>query len=123
MADLLINPTTGDLVFINGQCPMTYEMGVTVAQRLRIKILTFQGEWFLNTEYGVPYFQTIFVQGTSKSTIDATYQELILSDPDVLEIVEFNSIVDVEARTYQLSFRVRITPNVVTDYVDILLGI
>ncbi len=123
MSDLLLDPEAHDLLFINGETPMTYENKVTLAQRLKIKLLTFQSEWFLDTTVGLPYFQTILTRGVSKTTIDSLYQEAILSEPDVIEIVEFNSIIDVEARSYNLSFRVKTNQNQTTDYVDILLGV
>lgn len=122
MADLLLT-VDHDLLFINGQTPMTYENKVTLAQRLKIKLLTFQSEWFLDTTIGIPYFQVIFTRGVSKTTIDSIYQEAILSEPDVIEIAEFNSIIDVETRSYRLSFKVRTNQNQITDYVDILLGV
>ena len=102
---------------------MTYENRVTVAQRLKIKLLTFQKEWYLDNTIGIPYFQTILTRGVSKATIDIIYQEAILADPDVVEIVEFNSIIDTAARSYQMSFRVRTNVNQITDYIDILLGV
>lgn len=124
MTDLLLDPSSAhDLIFINGAVPVTYENKVTVAQRLKIKLLTFQNEWFLDKTIGLPYFQTILTCGVSKSTIDLIYQEAILSEPDVVEMVEFNSYIDPEVRTYNLSFRVRTNQNQITDYVDILLGV
>jgi len=122
MTDILLDPETHDTLFINGTTPVTYENRLTVAQRLKIKLLTFRGEYFLNTTEGIPYFQTIFKRGVSKSTIDTIFQEAILSEPDVLEIIEFNSIIDVQTRTYQLSFKVRTNVNQITNYIDILLG-
>lgn len=123
MVDILQNPVTGDAFFINGSTPVTFENKVSVAQKLKIKLQTFKSEWFLDTTIGVPYFQTIFQRGTSKTTIDIIFQEQILSEPEVLEIIEFNSIIDVDSATYQLSFKVRTSENQITDYVDLLIGV
>lgn len=122
MADLLLSEAH-DLIYINGDNPVTYESRVSVAQRLKIKLQTFKGEWFLDTTYGMPYFQTILQRGVSKLTIDTLYQEAILEEPDVIEIVEFNSDIDKASRSYRLSFKVKTIQNQVTDYVDILLGV
>lgn len=121
--DLLLSPTDHDLLFINGTTPVTYENRLTVAQRLKIKLMTFKNEWFLDTSIGMPYFQQILKRGVSKTTIDVIFQEAILSEPDVLEIIEFNSIIDTVERSYQLSFKVRTNQNQITNYVDILLGV
>lgn len=101
------SPSFGDLVFINGQSPVQTGQGDDVAQRLFIKLRTFKGEWFLNTETGVPYFQSIFGKNRSKSSVDMIFQEQIMSERGVLEITEFNSLLDNARRTYSLSFRVR----------------
>ena len=121
--DILLHPETHDALFINGITPVTYENRLTVAQKLKIKLLTFQGEWFINTTTGIPYFQQILKRGVSKLTIDTIFQEAILSEPDVLEIIEFNSIIDTETRSYQLSFKVRTNSNQITNYIDILQGV
>jgi hypothetical protein len=123
MTDLLLNLEEHDIYFINGDTPITYENKVTVAQKLKIKLLTFKSEWFLDTTIGIPYFQEILKRGVSKLSIDTIFQEAILSEPEVLEITEFNSVIDVETRSYRMSFRVRTNQNEVTDYVDILLGV
>lgn len=123
MTDILLHPDKHDILFINGTCPVTYENRVTVAQKLKIKLLTFWKEWFLDTSIGMPYLQKILQRGVSKLTIDSIFQEAILSEPDVLEIVEFNSIIDPVYRSYQLSFKVRTNQNQITNYVDILLDV
>ena len=59
----------------------------------------------------------------SKATVDAIYQEAILSEPYVKEIFEFNSMIDPLTRTYQLSFKVRTRHNQITEYIDITQGV
>lgn len=106
--DILLNDN-GDIAFDNGSAPLvTDEQKQDVAQRLLIKLRTFLGEWFLDTNIGVPYIQQIFGKGRQRSAIDVIFQTQILEEPDVLEIVEFNSTLDPATRAYSLSFRVRV---------------
>ncbi len=107
----------GDLFFVNGTCPVTDENRLTVAQRLRIRLLTFLGEWFLDTTYGVPYW-TILGRKTSKSVVDRIFQTEILKEQGVLEILEFNSALN-SNRQYSMSFRVRTDKNQDTDIITI----
>lgn len=123
MTDILIDSVTNDAIFINGSTPITDTQNLTVAQKLKIKLQTFKGEWFLDTTVGIPFFQTIFQRGVSKATVDSIFQEVILSEPKVKEIVEFNSIIDPLTRIYQLSFKVRTLDNTTTEYIDILQGV
>lgn len=109
-----------DAVFING--PLTTD-GITsipidvVAQRLSIRLQTFLGEWFINTAYGVPYWQRILGKKVSKTAIDRIFQEQILSERGVREITSFSSTF--QNRTYDMSFRVRAINGAVTETITI----
>jgi hypothetical protein len=119
--DILLDTETHDIVFINGAAPVTTTQQINVAQRLKIMLQTFLGEWFLNTEIGVPYFESIFGKVVNKSSVDLILQNKILSDPGVIEMVSFDSSVDSAARVYTMSFRVR-TSEGVTDTLTFELG-
>lgn len=119
--DLLLDTTTGDLVFINGVCPVTQHQADIVAQRLRIKLYTFYGEWFLNTTIGVPYIQQIFGKVRSKPTVDLIFQGLIAADPGVIEILSFTSEITSE-RGYTMTFSVRVADNTASLPITISIG-
>lgn len=119
--DLLIDPTTGDLVFKNGLCPVTQLQADVVAQRLRITLYTFYGEWFLDDTIGVPYIQQIFTKVKRKSTIDLIFQGLIAADPGVIEILTFYSEVSAQ-RGYTMTFQVRVEDNTASLPITINIG-
>lgn len=119
--DLLIDPTTGDLSFVNGAAPVTQLQADVVAQRLRIKLYTFYGEWFLNNTIGVPYLQQIFGKVKKKSTVDLIFQGLISGDPGVIEILSFTSSISA-ARGYSMTFSVRVADNSESLPITITLG-
>lgn len=120
--DILLHPETHDVVFVNGDAPVTNTIQTSVAQRLKITLQTFLGEWFLNTEVGVPYFEGIFGKVFNKSAVDLILQNKILEDPGVIEMVSFESSIDNQRRTYSMNFRVR-TSEGVTDTVTFNLGL
>lgn len=109
--DLLLDTKTNDLIFINGKCPVTQLLVDVVTQRLKIKLYTFLGEWFLNTSTGIPYFQQIFGKVRSKATVDLIFQNVISEDPDVIEILTFRSSIDSGRRGYEMTFSVRVSDN------------
>lgn len=119
--DLLLNPDTNDLVFVNGQAPVTQLLTVIVAQRLKITLYTFLGEWFLDTTVGVPYFQQIFGKVRTKATIDLIFQRIISGDPDVIEILSFESSLTSGTRGYSMTFQVRVADN--TDSLPITINV
>lgn len=117
--DLLLN-TENDLVFFNG--PLTAEyttqpLTQTVAQRLKIRLMTFRGEWFLDTEYGVPYWQSILGKKVPKSRVDSILQQEILAERGVKEIVSFTS--SLQNRQYSASFRVKVSTGEITETITI----
>lgn len=120
--DILLDETTHDIVFVNGQTPVTDGVDDGLKQRLKIKLLTFKGEWFLNTNYGTPYFQQIFGKGRTKGAIDIIFRQLIEEDEDVLAILSFNSTLGVD-RTYSLSFSVRSRTGSTVEIQEIEVGV
>jgi len=121
--DLLLDPQTHDLVFVNGVATVTQTPSEIVAQRLKVKLYTFLGEWFLDTSIGVPYFQQIFGKVRSKSSIDVIFQTIISEDEGVAEIREFNSEMSVGDRGYTMTFKVRASDGTVTDPITISVGL
>lgn len=104
--DLLLDRQEHDLVFINGTCPTTGDMIDVVIQRLYILLRTFQGEWFLNVEHGIPWLENILGQKISKSTADMILQEKIAQEMGVKQVIDFKSTLTPQ-RTYSCSFRVK----------------
>lgn len=92
-------------MFTNGPPAVTSTPTENVAQRLKIKLLTFKGEWFQNILYGVPYRQDILGHKVSKTRVDRIFQEAILEERGVKEIVSFESFLS--GRTYNMKFSVR----------------
>ena len=118
--DLLLG-VDHDVVWNNG--PLTKEYTTqpytqTVAQRLKILLLSFKNEYFWNTEYGVDYWGRILGQKQkSKAGVDLLFQQAILSEPGVKEIVTFNSTF--ANRVYSLTFSVRVVDGSVTEPISV----
>lgn len=118
--DLKLDFSSGDLLFQNG--PLTKEYTTqpliqTVAQRLFIMLRTFQGEWFLNTQHGIPYWDSILGKKTSKSSVDLIFQQKILAERGVKEITYFKSTL--ENRKYYLSVKVKVSTGDETELITV----
>lgn len=96
-----------DILFVNGECPVTKEKSDVVAQRLLIRLRTFFGEWFLREDYGVPYMDVLGKKVT-KSVVDLLIQEQIYKERGVSQITSFTSSLGAN-RVYQCAFQVRTT--------------
>lgn len=122
--DLLMDIRNGvhDNVFVNGECPVVTDPIGRVMQRLKIKLLTFRGEWFHNVDYGVPYWQEILGQKTTKSRVDVIFQEAILEEQGVVEIISFNSSLYNREYSLEVKIRARDTTNNTTRIETLSLG-
>lgn len=118
--DLLLD-SSNDLVFSNGETPVTRSNFDVVAQRLKIRLQTFQGEYNFNTQYGVPWFQRILGNKIRKQEIDNIMQQQILLEEGVVEIVEFNSTF--QNFVYSLRFKVTNNKALISPEIQITLNI
>jgi len=88
MNDLKLN-SNNDLVIENND--FVFLEGVDyVKQKLSRDLKTFLGECFMDTTIGIPYFQEIFIKGTTINRIAAIYKAAILQTFGVIEILDFN---------------------------------
>lgn len=105
-----------DIIWRNGpllKIDTTQPLTETVGQRLKIRLLSFQNEWFMDTTYGVPWWQRLLgVKQTSKAAADLIFQQQILLEPGVKEITSFESTF--VNRKYSLTFQVRVVTGEIT---------
>lgn len=119
--DLLLIVETNDAVFHNG--PLTKEYTTqpftqTVGQRLRIRLQTFLEEWFWDTTYGVPYYQSLLGhKQVSKTAADLIFQSQILAETGVKEITYFKSTF--VNRKYSLVFQAKVVNGENTDLITL----
>ena len=104
--DLYVDPIAHDLVIdpVTG-IRMTADVIEDAAQRIKVRLLIFLGEWVLDNREGTPYFQQILTK-TSKAAVDAIFRAKIKEDPLVLEVLSLESTFDSASRFYSLSFSV-----------------
>ena len=77
-----------DLDFVGGALSML-EGRAAVAQRLKIRLLTFRGEWFRDLRVGVPYRENILVRNPDYTKIGVILRGEILACPGITGITAF----------------------------------
>lgn len=93
-------------VFENNRVPII-DGADYVRQKLQTKLRLFLGEWFLDLNVGVPYFQDILKKQVSTNVIASIFKDVILETPGVIELQEFVLDYDNIARDLKLDFTVR----------------
>ena len=110
MSDLLLDPLTGDIGMVGCSPTLTTSTMELVSQRLKIRLDTFLGEWFYNSEVGVPYFEEILTKRFNKDIITSILRSVILETEGVVSIVKFDSFFSAATRSYETKYSVEIDP-------------
>ena len=93
--DLALNRLDHDMVFrslpVPTGKPIKYELVIMegtdrVAQQIKINLLAFLGEWFLDVTFGVPYLESILVKNPRMPAIETILRSHIKSVPDVTKV-------------------------------------
>ena len=109
--DIKLNTDTGDVLLSTTNTITTPVFTTTtsenLAQRLKIRLQTFKGEWFLDGTIGIDYFNQIAGKNRSKAAVDAIIQAEILKEQEVLQITAYSSVVDKVTRKITIQFTVR----------------
>lgn len=106
MIDLALNKDTHDLYFDNADLTLVNDID-SVEQHLKVRLLFYLREWFLDTTSGVPYFSDVLIKNPNIPDIENIFKSKILDTNDVEEILEFNSTYDPSSRVYSISFKAR----------------
>lgn len=105
MTDLLLDRDTHDLS-IPGY-DLQFVSGVDlIRQRIKQRLLTIQGEWFLNTDIGLPWFDQIIGKGAERPQISALLIREIAETEGVDAVVEFDLTLNRRTRQLVVLFRV-----------------
>ena len=102
--DLLLGDK-GDLVIKDFDIMLTNDKQI-LKQALRQELKTFKGDWFLDVDKGIPYYQDILGQRNSIDSVRAIFIEAIKSVEGVKEIVGLELNLNGKDRTLDVSITV-----------------
>lgn len=75
-----------------------------VAQRILVRLRNIKGEWFLDLENGVPWFQSILGSKFSEPEIRGIVADVIGKTPGVTETISLIISFDASTRRLDISF-------------------
>lgn len=100
-----------DLALVTGQ--------EALRQRIKQRLLLFRGEWFLDIDAGVPYFEDVFIKQPRRNILESAFKREILADPEVTRLSAFD-LGFVDERTLTLNFTVQtIYSTPITDQITV----
>ena len=103
MSDIFLDRQTHDIIVGDYDLPVVCGIDL-IRQRLKQRLLTILGEWFLNTEIGLPWFQELSQKGIDDDRVTALIMRVIAETEGVDEIVELD--LNRRDRRLQVDFRV-----------------
>jgi hypothetical protein len=83
----------------------------SIGQKVKIRLLRYLGEYFMDTSKGVPYYQEILKKGISKDYVDVIFIDEILNTPDIVSVDEYESTLDNSSGKYSASFAATTSAN------------
>lgn len=99
----------GDLYLNKGEIAIVSDSD-EIAQTLDTRLKTITGEFFLDTNYGIPYWDTI-QNANNISVLNVAMKNTILGTTGVVSILDFTSNLDTQSRTYTISYTVTTKQN------------
>jgi hypothetical protein len=119
--DLVLN-TSGDLDLVSRRLRLTTRGEEALAQKLRVRLSLAQGDWFLDTRVGVPYYTDVMGK-QPKGAVEALLRGVIATCPGVAAIDRFVFTVDGATRRATLSFAVRSLEGEIVNINDFIVSL
>jgi hypothetical protein len=104
--------SSGDLAIVDGEDELV--------QRVKIKLLFFFGEWFLDTSLGIKYYESILKKNPDLNLVDSIIKASILDEPEMIDFIEYSSDFDISKREFSVNFIANTTYGQITFNEEIL---
>lgn len=113
--DFALDAQRHDLIFLDDESDfILIDNAERVAQQIKIQLLTFLGEWFLDTLHGMPYLDYVLVKNPNIELIRQIFREAILSVDDVKSVNSIEIDYDVRQRVMKLEYEAETAYGLVT---------
>lgn len=95
----------GDLDFSTGNLQVLAG-AEAIVQGVLVRLQFFKGEWFLDLDAGIPYFQSVLVKNPDPNVLQTIFREAILATPGVLALTSLVLTLDRVTRRLTVAFRI-----------------
>lgn len=88
---------------------LTSDLSEFVSQKIENILKYFYGEWFLNFEGGIPYFEIIFTKNPDLNLINTILLRQIKTITEIIEIITFTSDFNASQRSLSIELKVKVS--------------
>jgi hypothetical protein len=97
------NLQPGDLHLLNGQ--LHFWDGNNARYQKTLTLLQFiKGEWFLNIEEGIPYFEKILIKNPNSRGVVSIFRKALLASPGAIQVPVITMAIDKTTRTARIDW-------------------
>jgi hypothetical protein len=75
-----------------------------IGQQIKITLLAFLGEWFLDTSFGVPYIESVQIKSPDRASIESIFRARILDVPGVQRVRRLELQIERQLRILRVVF-------------------
>lgn len=75
-----------------------------IGQQIKITLLAFLGEWFLDTSFGVPYIESVQIKSPDRASIESIFRARILDVPGVRRVRRLELQIERQLRILRVVF-------------------
>ncbi|CAP41327.1 hypothetical protein [Bordetella petrii] len=84
-----------------------------IAQQIKVTLQTFLAEWFLDTDFGVPYLEQVMVKAPQRAQLEAIFRARIADVPGVLSVRRLDLQVERALRRLKVDFEAETVEGIV----------
>jgi hypothetical protein len=96
--DIKLDPMTHDLALSKTNDLVLIDGAERIAQQIKVTLLTFFGEWFLDTTFGVPYLEIILIKNPNRAEIENIIRQKVRAVPGVFAVPTVQIEIEAETR-------------------------
>ncbi|GAB1578679.1 MULTISPECIES: hypothetical protein [Bordetella] len=85
-----------------------------IAQQIKVTLLTFLGEWFLDTDFGVPYLEQVLIKAPQRAQLEAVFRARIADVPGVRGVRRLDLQIERALRRLRVEFEAETDEGIVT---------
>lgn len=101
MSDFKLDATTGDLVVENGQLVRETDVAEVIAQRVRVRLRMWAGEWYRDRRAYMRYVDLILRKGASVQDVVGEVRTAVEAIPGVARMTAFEADYDRARRVFK----------------------
>jgi hypothetical protein len=119
--DIALDPDTGDLLIEGGDLALLDGVEA-ISQHVAIRLQFFQGEWFLDTRVGIPYYQRVLVKNPDLNAVRFLLRAAVASTPGIGELQSFSTEYANASRTLSVEFEASTEDGPLTFDRELIIG-